>query len=332
MAKNEQKVVQITKPYSTTKEPTHTNSVWMDSLKDNHFYNRNQIDKFEKFSRFGFFDPYNTNSTSREYLFFTKMDLHLFEGNSQNLNPELSNISFFRHCYSHHKQTMNQLQWSTRSVTDYSPFANLLTNTVNSKLDLQDIDIDKLETAKNIAGTGLEYPLATTSSSNLYSFNLEFEDTKFLDVYMFFRIWYEYELLKSDGLVSPPNDSYIINKIIHDQMAVYKFIVGEDGETIIHWTKLWGVYPTSIPRSAFSDMQDGPTKIPVSFNCQWVEDMDPNILSDFNALVKEQLNRYNTTIPIYNKKTGGTNGDWCHVPFIATSTLNNRNTYKLKWR
>lgn len=299
-------------------------------LNDNHIYGRSQIDRFEKFSRFGFLDPYNTNSISREYVFFTKMDLHLFKPGTQTLNPELANNQFFIHCRNNYRATMNQLQSSAKD--DDSPFCNLLTNTVSDKLDLQDIDIDKLESAQNIMGTKLEYPLATTTSNNVYSFNLEFEDTKYLDVYMFFRIWYEYELLKSNGLVSPPYQDYITNRILHDQMAAYKFIVGEDMETIIYWAKLWGVYPTSIPRSSFSDLQEGPTKLAVGFSCQWVEDMDPNILSDFNVLVKDKLSKHKVEKDIYHKTTGLASGTWCNVPYLTTSSLHGRNTYKLKWR
>lgn len=326
--------VQIKKPYKTTSDPNSLVTDWtfLQTLNDNHIYRRNQIDRFTKFTRFGFFDPYNTNSITREYLFFTKMDLHLFDNDGKELNSELSGNQFFINCYNNYRDSMSQLQWSMRHMTDYSPFCNLLTNTVTSKLDLDDISIEKLETAANIMGVKMEYPLATPNSNNLYSFNLEFEDTKFLDVYMLFRIWYEYELLKVKGLVTPPNQSYTINRILHDQMAVYKFIVGEDGETIIYWAKLWGVYPTSIPRSTFSEMQDGPTKLSVGFSAQWVEDMDPNILSDFQALVTPQLKRYTTDISIYNYNTGMANGAWCHVPYLVESTLHGRNTYKLKWR
>ena len=52
-----------------------------------------------------------------------------------------------------------------------------------------------------------------------------------------------------------------MNKIIHDQFSIYKFIVDEDMETIIYWGKYYGVYPTSLPRDAFSNsnFQDGLT-------------------------------------------------------------------------
>lgn len=300
------------------------------ALNANHIYRKDQIDRFTKFSRFGFIDPYNTNTVTKEYIFFTKMDLHLFEPNTNNLNPEIQNNQFFVECFNNYKETMYQLQESVSQYTANSPFCNLLSNTVASSLELPDISMQTLETAANIAGTKMEYPLAVTDSSNMQDFSLDFEDTKHLDVYMFFRIWYEYELLKKDGLVTPPKKEYIINKILHDQMSCYKIIVGEDGETIIHWSKYWGVYPSSIPRSIFGDLQDGPIKISVSFKSQWVEDMDPLILQDFNAIVQPKLSRYNKDIPIYDTKRAMINGQWCNVPYITRDKQSNK--FKLKWR
>lgn len=314
-------------------KPTFSESEVLSTMNANNIYQRNQIDRYKKFSRFGYFDPYNTISVTREYLFFTKMDLHLFKPNSQNLNPELNNNPFFTEAYKNFRDVMHQLQWSTRNISKSGPFVNLLSNTVVTKLELTDIALESLETAANIAGTRLEYPLATTTSSNVQEFNLEFEDTKNLDVYMFFRIWYEYELLKKDGLVSPPDKNYIINKILHDQMSCYKIVVGEDMETIIHWSKFWGVYPTNIPRSSLSDLDvNGSLKIPISFKCQWEEDMDPSILSDFNTLVNDQLKTFKTDLPIYDKSKEMINGKWANVPYIVSGNRNGRRVYKLKWR
>lgn len=313
-------------------EPELIDSDIIETLNANHLYTRNQIELFTKFSRFGFFDVYNTNTISKEYIFFTKMDLHLFEQRTQTLNPELENNPFFTNCYTHYRDTMNQLQLSTKDVVDNSPFCNLLSNSIISNIDLQDISIDELETASNIYKTRLKYPLATTTPNNIGDFNLEFQDTKFLDVYMFFKIWYEYEVLKNKGLVTPPNQEYTLNKIIHDQMSVYKIIVGEDMETIIHWSKFWGVYPNTIPRSTFSELREGPINLAVTFSYQWVEDMDPNILSDFNMVVQDKKSKYNEDIPIYNKNINMANGTWCNVPYIIESELHNRKVYKLKWR
>ena len=314
--------------------PTFSISEILNTLNSNNYYTRNQIDRFNKFSRFGFLDPYNTTSVTREYVFFTKPDLHLFDNPKTDLNPELSGNPFFTEAYEHYRDTMYQLQESVSSSVGNSPFCNLLTNCTDSSLDIQDISVESLETAANIANTRLEYPMATTTSNNIVDFNLEFKDTNHIDVYMFFRIWFEYELLKCDGEVSPPKKSYILNKILHDQMSCYKIIVGEDGETIIYWAKLWGVFPTSIPRSAFNDLQNGPIKIPVSFRAQWAEDMDPSILSDFNKVAATKLEQYKSSgdIPIYNTKTEMVDGRWCHVPHIVSARFNGRKVYKLKWR
>lgn len=311
------------------KRPNFSETEIIDTLNSNNYFQRNQIDRFNKFSRYGFFDPYNANSVTREYVFFTKMDLNLFVPNSYNLNPQLENIPFFTEALQNHRDTMEQLQYT--AGREKKPFCNLLSNNIISKIDLGDISMGSMETAANIAGTKLEYPLATTESNNIYDFNAEFEDTKNLDVYMFFRIWYEYELLKVSGAVSPP-EKYIENKIIHDQMSCYKIIVGEDFETIIHWSKFWGVYPTSIPRSVFSDLGTESIKLPVSFKCQWVDDMDPNILSDLNRVVKIEMERYNKDVPLFDINTGRINSKWCNTPHIVTSIQNHRRVYKLKWR
>lgn len=321
-------------------KPTLKDSDIKTELNSNHFYTRNEVreNKFKKFSRFGYFDLYENNSNTREYVFFTKPDLHLFSPGTVTLNSELSSIPFFTNCTSTYPDVMCQLQQSAdTSYAGNSPFCNLLTNTANSRIDLSDISVDKVETATNIYGNKLEYPLATTTSNNLQDFNIEFQDNKFLDVYMFFRIWYEYELLKIKGLVTPPPKGgnkyyYTVNKILHDQMSVYKFTVGEDMETIIHWAKLWGVYPNTIPRSTFSDLMEGVIKFSVSFTSQWIEDMEPTILSDFNTLTSNKRSQYKSDISIY--KSNMVNGEWCNVPFIVRehSTLNNRTIYKLKWR
>ena len=38
--------------------------------------------RFNQFARYGILDPYNEHSGSREYLFFSKPDLHIFDVNS----------------------------------------------------------------------------------------------------------------------------------------------------------------------------------------------------------------------------------------------------------
>ena len=141
---------------------------------------------------------------------------------------------------------------------------------------------------------------------------MEFEDTKYLEIYNLVKAYEEYERLKHLGLVTPPNidnapsvngrcfSYYIRNKVLHDQFSIYKFIVEDDGETIIYYAKLWGVFFKNVPRDTFSDMkEDGGLTYAIEFEAAFVDDMNPTIITDFNQLVYDYV--ANTEdLPIYN--------------------------------
>ena len=307
-------------------------SDFSDLLKSAGYYTRSQIELYNKFSRFGYYNQYTTLVNTREYIFFTKPDLHLFEsGNTTKLNTEIASDPFFVDMLERYNDVMKQLQISNKE--NRSPFINLLCNTVRSKLDMPTISSTDVEGPSNIYGDDIPYRWTSDQSDNNHEFSLDFEDSKYLEVYMFFKIYDEYQRKKSKGIISPPDKNYIFNKILHDQFSAYKIIVGEDGETIIFFAKLWGVYPKKVPREAFSDLSDGEKlKFSVDFNATFIEDSNPTILSEFNILCR----RYNSgsTLPIYNTQKKMIDGDWASMPYIITSTNNaeGRKVYKLKWR
>lgn len=308
-----------------------SNTLIQEILNYNGIFSRDYIDKnlFEKFNRFGYLDPYNTLSSNREYLFFVKPDLHIFSGgNSSNLNPELNRLSIFTDAMSRYKDVLLQLQ---ASASKHQPYVTLLSNRINSKLDLPGISAESIETGRNIYGSVISYRQNSIKSDTDYDFTLEFKDTKYLDVYMFFKLFDEYERRKFTGSVTPPNENYIINKILHDQMAIYKIIVGEDGESIIYWAKLVGVYPVSVPRDSFSSIDDHILNFSVNFKASFVEDMNPDILVDLNRTSWVKSNE--SLIKIYNPATDLVNADWSPVPIvIKDKNSSSRYHYKLKWR
>ena len=302
-----------------------------DLLNSTGYYTRGQIELYTKFSRFGYYNPYTNLGTTREYIFFTKPDLHLFnQGNTSSLNEEISADPFFIDAITRYKEVMKQLQISNKE--NRSPFINLLSNRVRSRLDLPTISSVDSEGASNIYGDDIPYRWSSEQSDNNHEFSLDFEDSKYLEVYMFFKIYDEYQRKKSKGIVSPPDKNYIFNKILHDQFSAYKIIVGEDGETIIFFAKLWGVYPKKVPREAFSDLSDDDKlKFSVDFNATFVEDSNPTILSEFNILCNNNGRAY---LPIYNTKKNMIDGTWASMPYIEYNTKNidNKPVYKLKWR
>lgn len=296
-------------------------------------YNRSQLQWYDKFARFGFLDPYNALGNTREYIFFTKPDLHIFaNGNTAQLNSQISSDPIFIDAKDRYLDVLKQLQISNKE--NRSPFMNLLSNTVDSELDLPTITATEVEGPSNIYGDDIPYRWSSDSSDNNHEFSLEFEDTKYLEVYMLFKLWDEYERKKSRGGITPPDEKYIFNKILHDQVAIYKLIVGDDGETIIFFAKMWGVFPKKVPREAFSSLtNESKLRFSVDFNATFVEDSDPTILSEFNKLVSGYSG--GVEFPLYNRSYGHIDGRWATMPYIiydTSNSINSKPTYKLKWR
>lgn len=328
-----------------------------DVLWANCIFNRQDIQWYTKFNRFGALDPFNAPSGCKEYIFFTKPDLHLVEPHTATLNPELNNQPYFRELLDRYPSIITQLQQSHgigQGNANNGPFMAILSNSVKNTLELPEITSTTIETPQTIYGTGYNYRGWGYNSDEKIEFNLEFEDTKYLELYNLFKAYEEYERLKHLGMVTPPNidqapvvngkcfSYYIRNKILHDQFSVYKFIVEDDFETIIYYAKLWGVFFKNVPRDAFSDMKaDGGLRYSVNFEAAFVEDMNPSILTDFNQLVYEY--KSNTKdLPIYNQNKKMIDGSWATIPMISKVMTKNskswigpndmKHIYKLKWR
>ena len=187
----------------------------------------------------------------------------------------------------------------------------ILSNRKTSNMDIPDIQVEELETAINMFGTKILYPKSSMPSDEGHSFTVEFEDTRFLEVYNLFKVWDIYEQGKWLGILGPAAHLYRASsdggvgrstvyttyakhcfyKILNDHIRVFKFLVDNDGETILHMSSAIGCYVSNISRSTFSEIQDrGPLKISISFKISgWFEDNTPSIANDFNALISMPL-------------------------------------------
>jgi len=303
-------------------------------IRANGIYTRAELDKFNVFYRFPRIDPYNMLGTTREYVFFTKPDLHLFNSTDIcTLNKEIENMPYFADLLrrGYNTTVLRDLQYSVDKST---PFVRILSNEKTSNLDLNAINVEAVETSANLYGTRLFYRKSSDHSDEEGDFSIEFEDNKYLDVYLWFKTFDMYNKKKFEGKISPPNDLYRQNKVLHDQMTLYKFIVGEDGETIIHWSQLFGCFPLNCPREVFSDLSsDGHLKFTTHWKCTFQEDMIPNTISDFNELARISKSG-GTDVPIYDIATNCISGENVLVPYIILDNagLGKYKQYKLKWR
>lgn len=266
----------------------------MPSLIPYGLYTKSQIQykKFGRFFRDPVIEPDNAITGTKEYLFFTKPDLHLLntKGNALILNPELAGNTFFKEMRSRYPDLLLQLQHSAdgtllhkgRYGGHYSTYlTQLLSYYKTGNLDLNSTTAKTVDTPENVFGNAITYRGDGHEGDFNITFSTSFRDDKYLTVYNYFKIWEEYSKLKKKGLVTPPNQSYTENRILHDQIGIYKFIVGEDGETIIYYAYILGAFPLTVPRDTFSNLTETPT-----YNIDWqafhIEDMNPEILSDFN--------------------------------------------------
>lgn len=328
-------------------------------FNSNNIFNRRDLRWYDRFNRFGVIDPFNGVTNTKEYLFFTKPDLHIYEPGTTNLNPELSDSSFFLELSERYPDVIKQLQKSIRieKSSDYYPFMNILSNSVKNTLDMPEVSAEDIETSTNIYGTTVTYRGDGWSSDEAYEFQLEFEDTRYLELYHLFKAYDEYERLKRIGLVSPPNidgatsvdgvayTRYHRYKELHDQFGVYKIITDEDYETILYYAYFCGVYPKTVPRDSFSDIRtDNGLRYTVTFRSQFVDDMKPYILANLNNLVNTTMRLSSTAqfVDVYNTDENRIDARWAVAPWVVRRYKNTANQwlgptsmkydYKLKWR
>ena len=324
----------------------HANNIF----SRNDIYNKSTNPLFHKTWRFGLLNPYGAIASSKEFLFFTKPDLHILQrsdadGGVQNeLNVGLSS-GFWQDMFKSKKRIIEMLQ-SSYGDHKADPFNHLLQNMVNSNLDIPSLSAPTVETATNMYGVGFSYRGSSEQSDDAPEFSLEFKDDRWLNVYSFFRAYEEYETEKHHGTIRPWK-SYIINKIIHDQFAIYKFIVAEDMETIIYWGKYYGVMPTSLPRDVFSsDNFENGLSFSISFKAAFYEDMKPEIIEDFDDLTKDwwdkfdpethnrayDLDAHNDILDRTDNRTAVAAYVFKDEDSLTAQMSPNGYVYKLKWR
>ena len=314
-------------------------------VKANTIYDRYRENWLNKFSRFGILDPFNTLTHTKEYLFITKPDLPLFNTSGTDINPTLKDNAFFVDAIARYANIAKQLQVS---LTPNQPFMTILSNTVTSPLDIPGLSAESIDTGANINGTTISYRGTSIKSDEDHDFNLEFEDNKYLDVYMLFKMYDEFERLKWRGIIDYEKTgstwkNYVLNKVLYDQVAIYKIIVADDGYRIIHFSRVVGCYPISIPRDAFSDMSDvTPQKLTVGWKGKFFRDTDPVIIAHFNQLVGYKRTNFSNyalanELPLFNETNHAMEGSWASKPVIDTLLVNdpvkgpNHREYFLRW-
>lgn len=299
------------------------------SLNNAGFFKNLRQNIFNKFNMFGFYDTEDRLGKTFEYVFFTKPDLFVD-------CSSLANCIEFQSARQTNPEVINELCLSRGS---YRPFSALLYNYRKSNLELPDLEAGEMETGTNMWGQNTFYRRSSTSSNKDFNFTLQFNDNKYLDVYTYFKLYDKYEEWKAYGNIDLTENSrylnYIWNKILHNQTAIYKFIVGEDGSEIIYYAKLYGVYPKNVPSSVFGDLsEEGNLSFSINFKANFMEDMNPLIIKDFNTLSSYYPS--SDFHKLYDENEGLVSNKFADPPFISSKTTvvngQSRVRYYMRWR
>ena len=322
---------------------------YFNMLNSNLLFAKN-VDWYTGVNRYGWLNPFDNDKVVKEFLFFTKPDLNIFAGDEVNdengtnnnhayINASITNLAdgvrdnpVICEVARRKINILRQLQVSVKEAMvngvgdGTNPFMYLLTNAVTSKLDLPGITADSQDTTPNVMGTSIQYRGHSLKSDNGYDFSLSFTDTAYLDIYLLAKCYDEYMRMVKTGLAQPKK-KYIISKVLSEQFSIYKFLIGSDGETILYYAKLTGCYFTDAPRSDMADPADG-IKFSLSFHAQFVEDMNPEILTEFNTLCRCHGAFLDSNIMnVYDDKNGMVDNRWATCPYIVKANRNGPNMY-----
>lgn len=176
-------------------------------------------------------------------------------------------------------------------------FMRLFTNRCKSLPASKEV-LDTLEMAET--WNKFKIPIATTTRDSKVGGNFEllFHECDKLLITKCIKLWIDYmEGVMLGRVISP----YAVYSSLDDtqaavnesQISCYTFSLRPDGKTIQHWSKYTGVFPTSIPYDVFGG-EDGDiraiTSIGVDWSFAYKEDMDIQILRDFNLLGQTDKN------------------------------------------
>lgn len=270
------------------------------------------------------------------HVFFTRPDCRIltYNGNSRySLTDNVENDNLFRDAYQNHLDILKQLVQDTEFSNQFMYY---LSNKADG-FDLSDKTLDTESYGKNLFGHEVVYGRHTEKSKTAGTFSIPYNDTRNLDIYNLHNYWIHYIEGVYRGTIQPLRMN-IVQKILDYVCSVYYFVTAEDNETIIYWTKFYGVFPTNTPDSILSWEIGTPIQNPkatINYAYSWRSmDDDPKVLLDFNnnssygGLSNDF--KYQRT---YEPDRMGLGSTWVGAPFVEKLPLKNGTyEYKLRWR
>lgn len=251
------------------------------------------------------------------HVFFVRPSCNIFKDDGYNLTDALLSLDTFTYIY-------NASPWVLRELTDMggqdNDFMLSLSNAVQG-FSLQDEVLDADTYGKTYTGYKIAFGRHNLESRTANNLTLTFRDDRNLHIYQIFKAWTEYISGVYRGYINPRTED-IFNKVLDYVGAIYYVVTAEDGETVLFWSKYYGVFPTSAPSTNLnwgSGNYVNPGPVDVTFSYSYKEDYNPFQILEFNYNARSEGNMDAGFAPTYDKIAGQMGVTWVGCPFIASN-------------
>lgn len=283
---------------------------------------------FTKFNRFKIATPGVELGKGFPYIFFTKPDLDLLDRGTGKLQSKFDGIDHtFTYLYNNNPEIFKSLH--TAFGGDHS-FNNYLSNMARS-FEPSDEVIRTVETGETYTGWKTVYGRNTNESNSAGQFNIQYRDSRNLDITKMHKVWIDYMNAVYRGAIEVERN-LIHKKILNYACSVYYIVTAEDGETIIYWAKYYGVFPINVPTSVLGWSAGSPLKLPefsISYMYALRDQYDPLTLAEFNTLSSGPY-EYKKA---YNEANAMSSASWSGAPYVdIVKKPDGTVAYKLRFR
>lgn len=282
------------------------------------------------------------------HIFFTRPDLNVlnYDGSGVYTLPiACESDSSILYAYKNNPDLLKSLVLDNGMTHD---FMFLLSNTASSFSVLQDV-LSTDNWGATWTGHTVTYGKHNHENKCAGEIQISYIDDRNLNIYHLHKIWLDYiakvyrgELiprgmtLQQNELWAPVHGasprgngaaySYAANKILDYATSIYYIVTAEDGESIIFWSKYYGVFPTNAPSDAFGWSSGEAIKNPkfeITYKYSFKQDYEPYNLAEFNWLsnlpeTKLGDNPYYQYVKTYNSSLLGAGTSKVGTPFIET--------------
>ena len=269
------------------------------------------------------------------HVFFVKpsCSIQLSENGLTSQSKTPVNDANFSYMYQHSPELISEL--TQQSSNNETHFSFVLSNAAQS-FSLTDEFIETDSYGKSYLGYDVAFGRHDAPSKTSGEFTISFQDDRDMSIYRLIKLWVSYIAGTYRGLYAP-TDYSIENNIMDYGGAVYYILTAEDGETILFWSKYYGVFPTTVPSTQYSwsygSILHAPT-LEIPFKYSFKEDFNVDAITEFNfnaGLAPGSVSnlRYEKT---YNEELGTVGKTWTGSPFIETEVVNGITYFKLRFK